>query len=126
MKKVMVFGTFDGLHDGHRAFLREARAHGDYLIAVVPADRIVEMLKGRLPKVNLAERFDNLNIEDKVDEVVASDEKPGTWEIVKKMKPEVIAIGYDQHALKEDLDNHLGELGYTPEIKVMHHYEKND
>ncbi len=121
----MVFGTFDGLHEGHRAFLREARAHGDYLIAVIPEDRMVELLKGHRPRINLAERFDNLKKEDKVDEIVTSGEAPGTWGVVRKHKPEVIAVGYDQFALKEDLEKHLGDLGYTPEIKVMHNYEKN-
>ena len=125
MKKVMVFGTFDGLHEGHRAFLREAGAHGDYLIAVIPEDRMVERLKGHLPKLNLAERFDNLKKEDGVDEIVTSGEAPGTWDVVKKYKPEVIAVGYDQYALKENLENHLDDLGYTPEVKVMHNYEKN-
>jgi len=26
--KVMVFGVFDRLHSGHRAFLRQAKKHG--------------------------------------------------------------------------------------------------
>ncbi len=121
----MVFGTFDGLHEGHRAFLKEAGAHGDYLIAVIPADVIVEHLKGHLPKLNLAERFENLKKEDKVDEVVVGDEKLGTWEVVKKHKPDIIAIGYDQYTLRKDLESHLDDLGFTPEIKVMHSYEKN-
>ncbi len=125
MKKVMVFGTFDGLHEGHRAFLEEARAEGDYLIAVVAQDHIVERLKGHLPKLNLASRFEALNKEDGVDEVVAGDTHLGVWEVVKNYKPDVIAVGYDQNALKEDLKNHLDELGYKPEIKVMRAYEEN-
>lgn len=121
----MVFGTFDGVHAGHRAFLKEARMHGDHLIVVLPLDHIVEQLKGRMPKVSLAERVNALKTEDGVNEVVIGDERLGVWEVVKSHRPEVIAVGYDQHALKEDLENHLGEIGYTPEIKVMHSYEKS-
>lgn len=36
--RVMVFGVFDGLHPGHRAFLRQARKKGDKLIVVVARD----------------------------------------------------------------------------------------
>ena len=34
MAKVMVFGTFDGVHPGHENFFEQAKQHGDYLIAV--------------------------------------------------------------------------------------------
>ena len=123
MKKVMVFGTFDGAHEGHRAFLKEARGFGDYLMAVVSQDHIVEHLKGRLPKLNLAARFSALEKEDNVDEVVAGDAHLSAWEIVKKLKPDIIAVGYDQSALKSDLKNNLDKIGYAPEIKVMNSYK---
>lgn len=121
----MVFGTFDGVHEGHREFFKEARRCGDYLIAVVAQDHIIEHLKGRLPNINLAERFENLKKEDSVDEVIIGDKDLGSWEIVKMQRPDVIALGYDQHALKVDLENNLDKLGYKPEIKIMHNYEKS-
>lgn len=121
----MVFGTFDGVHEGHRTFFGEARRHGDYLVAVVAQDHIVQYLKGYLPEINLAERFENIKKEDGVDEVIVGDMEIGTWEVVKKYKPDVIAIGYDQHALRENLENHIKDLGYKPEIEVMHAYEPN-
>jgi len=34
-KRVMVFGVFDGLHEGHKSFLRQARKYGGELRAVV-------------------------------------------------------------------------------------------
>ena len=125
MKKVMVFGTFDGVHEGHREFFKEARRCGDYLIAVVAQDHIIEHLKGRLPNINLAERFENLKKEDSVDEVIIGDKDLGSWEIVKMQKPDVIALGYDQHTLRESLESHLKNLEYKPEIKIMSAYEPN-
>ena len=46
-KRVLVFGTFDLLHQGHRYFLTQARRFGDTLIAVVARDEFVEERKGR-------------------------------------------------------------------------------
>lgn len=125
MRKVMVFGVFDGIHEGHRMFLREAKKQGDYLIAVMAPDHIVEHLKGKRPKINLSERIEHLKKEDLVDEVVIGDPVLSTWEVVKKYKPDIVACGYDQKALKEDLERNLKRLGVKPEIKVMKSYEPN-
>jgi cytidyltransferase-like protein len=43
---VMVFGTFDGIHDGHRYFLNEAKKFGDKLVVAVAKDTTVKTLKG--------------------------------------------------------------------------------
>src|SRR3989338_6946874 len=56
MRKVMVFGAFDGIHAGHRAFFNEARHHGDYLMAVVAQNHIIEHLKGHLPEIDITRR----------------------------------------------------------------------
>ncbi len=125
MKRVMVFGTFDGIHEGHRAMFREARAFGDYVIAVVAQDHVVEHLKGHEPRINLADRFAHLEKEDGVDEVVIGDAKHSSWGVVKKYKPAVLAVGYDQYALKKDLEKHLDEFDPRPEIKTLSSFEPN-
>lgn len=125
MKKVMVFGVFDGVHEGHRAFLREAKKCGDYLIAVLAPDHIVEHLKGRRPKINLVDRMEHLENEDYVDEVVIGDPELSTWQVVEKYKPDIVACGFDQKALKDDLEANLKKLSVKPEIKVMKSYEPN-
>jgi cytidyltransferase-like protein len=56
MKKVMVFGTFDGLHPGHESLFAQAREHGDWVIVVVARDRTVQEVKGRLPLRDEADR----------------------------------------------------------------------
>ncbi len=123
MKKVMVFGTFDGVHEGHRAFFREAKSHGDHLIAVLAQDAVVERLKGRRPMLNITARVLELQKEDGVDEVVAGDMEIGTWGVIKKYRPDVIALGYDQTALKENLMAHLRDFDWGPEVVVMQAYE---
>lgn len=119
----MVFGTFDGMHDGHRAFLKEARSQGGYLIAVVPPNHIVELLKGRQPKLDLAIRFEHLKKIDGVDEVIVGDAELGSWNVIEEHQPDVIAIGYDQTALKDSIEAYLKRTNQKIEIKIMRSYE---
>ncbi len=122
MRKVMVFGTFDGLHEGHRAFLREARDHGDYLVAVVTPDHAVKSLKGREPRLDIHRRMEELRHED-VDEVILGDADLNTWEVIDSRKPDVIALGYDQTDLKNVLEEHLERQRRRPEIVVLSAYK---
>jgi len=125
MKRVLVFGVFDGVHEGHRAFLREAKTHGEHLIVAVAHDAVVEMLKGKRPRWNILERVEHLRKEDGVDEVVPGDGDLGKWEILEKYKPDVIALGYDQTALKAELEGYLKRAEWQPELKVMQSFEPN-
>jgi len=122
----MVFGVFDGLHDGHKAFLKAAKELGDYLIVAIAQDQVVMHLKGELPKINLANRFNELQTVDHVDEVVVGDEEQSTYEVVKKYHPDIIALGFNQDLLKEDLEKNLSKIGYSPKIVVLKKYEKAD
>jgi len=125
MRKVMIFGTFDGIHRGHREFLKEAKNQGDYLIAVIAQDHVVEHLKGHLPEMNLEERFRHLSDEDEVDQVVIGDAEIETWRAIQEYRPEIIALGYDQTQLAEALLSHIGEFDWHPEIKIMRSHEPN-
>lgn len=106
-KTVLVFGTFDGLHDGHRFFLREARKLGKRLVVSVAQDCVVKELKGRVPRKPLAERLADLRASDLVDEVFGGDPELGSWSAVKKSSPEIIALGYDQSKLEQELRAYL-------------------
>jgi len=123
MKTVLVFGTFDGVHEGHRAFLREARSLGDHLIAVVAQDAVVEMIKGRRPKWNILERIEHIQKEDGVNEVVMGDGDLGEWRVLEKYKPNVIALGYDQTVLKTELERHFAGRSDAPALRVMRSFE---
>lgn len=98
----MVFGVFDGLHDGHKEFLKEAKKYGEYLIVVVAQDHIVNHLKGHEPKLNVGDRLAHLEKIDGVDEVIIGDRELSTWEVVKKYQPDVVVFGYDQDTLREN------------------------
>ncbi len=103
MKVILVFGVFDLLHDGHRHFLREAKKLGNKLVAVISRDETSLILKGKLPENLLAERMENLRKENLADEIIKGDEIIGSWEVLRNVKPDIVALGYDQQNLETEL-----------------------
>ena len=55
--KVLAFGTFDLLHEGHEFYLREAKKLGNKLAVIVARDLNVWRAKGYLPKQGEKERL---------------------------------------------------------------------
>ena len=110
MKKVLVFGTFDIFHEGHRDFLKQAREHGDFLCAVVARDATVVKVKGAPSQNDEQIRLATLKNSGLVDEAMLGslDDK---YEAIKKYAPDVICLGYDQKFFIDNLRDKLEELG---------------
>jgi cytidyltransferase-like protein len=123
MRKVMIFGTFDGVHEGHRAFFEQAKSHGDYLVAAVAPDDIVRSLKGHHPKKSEGERMADLEGEEHIDQVVLGDKDLGSYEIVIEHEPNVVVLGYDQEELKKDLEQHAHRFQWEIEIVTADPHE---
>lgn len=103
MKTVLCFGTFDQLDEAHRKFLHAAEALGDYLRVSVARDAHVRTLKHKEPKQDERTRLKAILSLLFVDEAELSDEQLGSYRTVLQMKPDLIALGYDQDKLEEDL-----------------------
>lgn len=119
MTRIMVFGTFDMVHEGHVNFFRQARALAcpepgrrdpkPHLIVSVARDSIVTRIKGAKPRRSEKERSALLLRNALVDEVVLGQED-GYIEHIEEARPDVIALGYDQEGefvdrLERDLTN---------------------
>jgi FAD synthetase len=102
MTRVLVFGTFDGLHPGHMAFLQQAKQLGDELVVCVAPDEVVTRLKGRAPVFPLTERLQALQNTSLVTEATGGDLELGGYDCYQRLKPDLVAFGYDQQALAED------------------------
>ncbi len=96
MKKVLVFGTFDGLHEGHLNFFKQAKEHGDFLMVVVGRDSTVSRVKKRLPKMNENDRLDAVQKAEHVDFARLGNENVSPYLVIEELKPDVICLGYDQ------------------------------
>lgn len=105
-KQSVVFGVFDGLHEGHKHFLQGAKDKTQKLIVVVAIDSAVHSLKGKYPRRTLQERESMIREFDQSFEVVTGDEVAGEWSVFKTHHIDAIFLGHDQNALENVLKNH--------------------
>ncbi len=120
MKKkghVVVFGIFDGIHAGHRDFLQQARAYGDELFAIVGRDESVVRLKSKTPTYPEKTRIELVAQEEWVSDVILGDEEPSSYRVLGELNPDVICLGYDQRALRADLEEWMRGRG----LKISMH-----
>ena len=108
--KIMVFGTFDGLHEGHVNFFEQAKGFikNSFLIVSIARDKNVLKIKGKKPYLSEKERMALVQKNNLVDKVVLAGQDKYLAHILKE-KPDIIALGYDQKAyvaeLKKDFKN---------------------
>ncbi len=104
VKKAMVFGVFDGLHEGHVFFLTEALSRTHTLVVIVPPDAEVTRLKGHAPLHPFHERIATLRAWNPTLEIVEGDARRGTWKVLEEHAPEKVFLGYDQQAIAKELE----------------------
>lgn len=106
--KIMVFGTFDGLHLGHINFFKQAKSltKNSFLIVSIARDKNVKRIKGEYPTINERERMILVKKNKLADRVVLAGEVKYLPHILKE-KIDIIALGYDQKAYVEELKKDL-------------------
>lgn len=110
MKRVLVFGAFDPLHEGHRDFFRQARALGDHLTVVVARDSSIRANKGYEPHQREELRLRAV-AEAGVGEALLGNNTAHKYELLQELEFEVIALGYDQPPSEEEVRRQLALLG---------------
>jgi FAD synthetase len=111
-KVVLASGVFDLLHLGHVRFLEEAKKAGGSnakLIVVIAKDSTVEKLKGRKPIMSADQRQALVQSLKVVDEAVVGFEGLEIGGAIEKIKPDVIALGYDQTEMEREVKDYLAE-----------------
>ena len=95
MKKVITYGTFDLLHQGHINLLRRAKELGDYLIVGVTSDSF-DRGRGKLNvKNNVLERVEAVKKTGYADEVIIEDYLGQKIDDIQRYEIDVFAIGSD-------------------------------
>ena len=124
--KIMAFGTFDGLHQGHLNFFKQARklASQPFLIVSVARDKNVARIKGRRPFLNERKRVILIKQCPLVDKAILAGVKNHLFHIVRE-HPDIIALGYDQKAYVRNLRKDLKNKSITVKIARLKPYKKS-
>ncbi|MBH59518.1 MAG: hypothetical protein CMO19_03755 [Thaumarchaeota archaeon] len=110
---VFTGGVYDIIHPGHIHTLKNSKQEGDILIVSIARDSRVSKIKGRDPINNEKRRTILVSAIRYVDHTLLGS-KGDIFTIVKKIKPDIITIGYDQtHQLSE-----LRKLVRTNNMKI--------
>lgn len=113
MTRILATGTFDLLHPGHIYFLTQARALGDELFVIVARDsNVTHKPKPIVPEEQRLEMVSALGI---VDKALLGSEKD-MFEPLKYIRPDIIALGYDQRFDAELLEEELAKRGLPANV----------
>lgn len=114
---VLASGVFDLVHYGHIRFIEEAKKLGgenSRLVVIVARDRTVERLKGRRPIIPEDQRRAVVESLKPVDEAILGYEDLSLEDTVMKVRPDIIAVGYDQH----DIERQVKDLVREKELNI--------
>ncbi len=118
----MVFGTFDLIHAGHIHLFQEAKKYGECLIAVVARDTTVQKVKGHMPVHTEQTRKKLVESISLVDRAVLGDPQD-VYRALRKIRPDVIALGYDQKVFTHDLPKKIKEYNLNTKIVRISAYQ---
>lgn len=95
MKKVITYGTFDLLHQGHINLLRNAKALGDYLIVGVTSENY-DRYRGKLNvQQSVLERIEGVRATGLADEIVVEEYEGQKIDDIVRRGVDIFAIGSD-------------------------------
>lgn len=113
MTRVITYGTYDLLHQGHINLLRRAKELGDYLIVGVTSDSF-DRGRGKLNvRNNVLERVEAVKATGYADEVIIEDYLGQKIDDIQKYDIDIFAIGSDWEG-KFDYLNEYCKVVYLP------------
>jgi len=128
-KIVLASGAFDLLHYGHVYYLSQARKAGGEdakLVVIVAKDKTVERLKGDKPIIPEDQRRAVVESLKVVDEAILGYEDMDMLKVIEKVKPDIIALGYDEEKIEKQLRKLLEEKHLNVQVFRATHFAEKD
>jgi len=128
-KIVLASGTFDLLHLGHVKYLEEAKKTGGKnaeLVVIVARDRTVEKRKGKKPVMPEDHRRALVESLKVVDEAMLGYEDFDIGHVVERIKPDIIAVGYDQGNIESLVRKTVAEKGLNVQVVKIGKFGKTE
>ena len=114
MKRVLTYGTFDLLHEGHINILRRAKALGDYLVVAISTDEFNE-LKGKKAYFTYEQRKLIVEAIKYVDLVIPEKNWEQKVEDIKNHNIDIVVMGDDwKDSTRFDYLKEYSELIFLP------------
>jgi FAD synthetase len=129
MKTVLASGVFDLLHYGHIRFLEEAKKSGgsdSRLVVIIARDETVKSLKGRRPVIPEDQRRAVVEALRVVDEALLGFEDLDLDRVIQQIKPDIIAVGHDQEAIKNQVKKIKKARELQIEISTINRFGEKD
>ena len=114
-KIVLAGGVFDIIHPGHIHTLTAAKALGDVLVVAIATDKTAQKMKKMTPLHNQELRCELVSSLSMVDEAIIGHEED-IFETVKEVKPDIIALGYDQIHQEKSISDGCKRISLDVEI----------
>ena len=128
-KVVLASGVFDLLHLGHVKFLEEAKKAGGKdveLIVIIARDSTVEKNKGRRPIMSENQRRALVESLKVVDEAVLGFEQFDLGDVIELVKPDVIALGFDQADMEKGVKAYVKTHGLSIKVIRIGKFEEDE
>jgi FAD synthetase len=121
MVRVVATGVFDIIHLGHVHFLEKAKDLGDELVVIVARDKTARKMKHE-PITPEGMRVELVQSLKPVDRAVLGYEDD-MYRIISEVRPDIIALGYDQKFDEKELERELKKRGLKVRIVRLPHLD---
>jgi FAD synthetase len=128
-KIVLASGVFDLLHLGHVRFLEAAKKAGGpnaELVVIIARDSTVQERKREKPIMPENQRCALVESLKVVDCAILGFEGFEMGKVIEKIKPDFIAVGYDQEGIEKTLRKYIGETGSKIRIVKIGKFEEDE
>ena len=128
-KIVLTSGVFDLLHLGHVKFLETAKKNGGptaELVVIVARDITVKNRKNEEPVMSENQRRALVESLSVVDVAILGFENFNIPQVIQKIKPDVIAVGFDQSNLENILVTYVKEKNLNVKIVKIGKFKEDE
>ena len=115
IRVVFIGGGFEVIHYGHVYTIEKARALGDALVVSVARDSTIRRRKRREPLIGERDRVKLLSSLRDVDAAILGVEGD-IYVTLQKVGPDIVALGYDQYHLEDDVTKEAAKRGLKLEV----------
>lgn len=116
IKVVFTGGGYEIIHPGHLYTIEEAKKLGDVLVLVLARNTTIRKRKGREPVASETDRLALMSSLRQVDAAILGSEG-SIYETLERVKPDVVALGYDQHHVEAEIVSEAKKRGMR--VKVV-------